>query len=241
MKNRLTIRIEKPCTEDWDKMTPTDTGKFCAACEKNVTDFTGMTDNEVLEFLENHTGKMCGQLRGSQLNRMIVQTKLQGKNYRLNAFFATLLFAGGAGSLAAQDTIPPAPHYHPTVIINEKHPTGPVCIKVPAKKEQTVLKATIMDTIMNQHVEYAVVTLRGTNISAETDNKGRFEMVIPDSLAGKEIVLTVHSPGYFREMVTIPAGQIEKTSVIEVAFNEIMMKGDMIIEERPRKCGNDGK
>lgn len=238
MKNtRLTIRIEKPCTEDWDKMTPTDHGKFCAACEKNVTDFTGMTDNEVLEFIEHHTGpkdssrsKMCGQLRGSQLNRMIVQTKLQGKNYRLNAFFATLLFAGGAGSLAAQDTIPPAPHYHPTVIINEKHPTGPVCIKVPAKKEQSVLKATIMDTVMNQHVEYAVVTLRGTNISAETDNKGRFEMIIPDSLAGDSIVLMVHSPGYFREWVTIPAGQIAKTSVIEVAFNEIMMKGDMLID-----------
>lgn len=240
MKNhRLSIRIEKPCTEDWDKMTPTETGKFCAACEKNVTDFTGMTDNEVLEFLANHTGKMCGQLRGSQLNRMIVQTKLQGRNYRLNAFFATLLFTGGAGSLAAQDTIPPAPHYHPTVVINEKHPTGPVCIKVPGKKEQTILKASVYNTVMEEKVAYATVTIQGTNISAETDDKGNFELIIPDSLAGDSITLIIHTPGYFREFATIAGSDIKKTSVLYVAFNEIIMKGDMIIEERPRKCGND--
>jgi hypothetical protein len=206
-----------------------------------VTDFTGMTDNEVLEFLEQHTGKMCGQLRGSQLNRMIVQTKLQGKNYRLNAFFATLLFAGGAGSLAAQDTIPPAPKYFPNVIINERHPTGPVCIKVPEKKDQLVLKAYVFNTVMEEKLAYATVTLRGTNISAETDNKGNFELTIPDSLAGDSITLMIHTPGYFREWVTIAASDVKKTRVLNVAFNEIIMKGDMIIEERPRKCENDGK
>jgi hypothetical protein len=227
----ISIRIEKPCHEDWDKMSPTDTGRFCAACEKNVTDFTSMTDNEVLSFLENHTGKMCGQLRGTQLNRMIVHTKLQGKNYRLNAFFAALVFAGGAGSLSAQDTIPPAPRYTPTVIINEKHPTGPVCLNVPPKKEQLVLKASVYNTVSEEKVPYANVTLRGTNIIAEADDKGNFTMEIPDSLASDSITLMIYTPGYFREWVTIAPEDVKTTTVLNVAFNEIIMKGEMIMEE----------
>jgi hypothetical protein len=235
-KNSISIRIEQPCREDWDQMTPTATGKFCAACEKNVTDFTSMTDNEILSFLENHTGKLCGQLRGSQLNRVIVQTKLQGRNYRLNAFFAALLFAGGAGSLMAQ--APAQPPYIPNVVI-EKHPTGPVCIKVPETKEKLVLKAALVDTLLNQNVASAVIQIAGTNSGAETDEHGNFVLEIPDSLAGDSVTLWCYNPGYFRQTVTIAVKDISSTSAVRVAFNEIMMKGEMIVEPKPRKCGND--
>lgn len=232
-RNPVSIRIANPCTEDWEKMTPTGSGKFCGSCQKNVTDFSAMTDNEILAFLENHTGSMCGQLRGSQLNRAIVQTRLSGNNYRLNTLLAALMVAGGAGSAMAQDTIPSPPEYHPTVVIDGKHPTGPVCIKVPGKKEKLVLKATLRDTLSDANVEGAIITIRGTNIGTETDEKGNFVLNIPDSLTGDSITLMCYNPGYFPEWTTIAVADIEKTSVIEVAFNEIMMKGDMIIEEEP--------
>lgn len=241
MKSKsISIRIQNPCHEDWDQMTLTDTGKFCAACSKNVTDFTSMTDNEILTFLENQNGKLCGQLRGSQLNRMIVHTNLQGRNHRLNAFFAALMLAGGAGSAMAQDTIPPyRVKYTPTVIIDEKHPTGPVCIKGPGKTEALVLKAVLIDTMSDSRVYGATVTIKGTDIVAETDEKGNFVMQIPENLQGDSITLMIKNPGYFVEWKTIAVADVEKTSKVEVAFNEIMMKGEMIIEERPRKCGND--
>ena len=230
--NSISIRIEKPCHEDWDKMTPTETGKFCAACKKNVTDLSSMTDNEVLAFLENHTGKMCGQLRGSQLNRMIVHTKLQGKNYRLNTFFAALVLAGGAGSAAAQTTTDQTPVYHPTVVIDEKHPTGPVCIRTtPEKKEKLTLHALVMDSVLHERVVNATVSVKGTNISTETDEHGRFTLDIPDSLAGDSITLMIYNPGYYWEWVTIAKADINSTTKLEVAFEERMMKGEMIIEE----------
>src|SRR5688572_20427072 len=97
-KTPVSINIAKPCHEDWDRMTPTDRGKFCGSCQKNVTDFSTMTDNEILQFLNEHTGSLCGQLRGSQLNRAIVNTRLSGKSYHLNTIFAALMVAGGAGA-----------------------------------------------------------------------------------------------------------------------------------------------
>jgi len=37
---RFTISIPEPCTENWNEMTPTERGKFCAHCQKDVIDFS---------------------------------------------------------------------------------------------------------------------------------------------------------------------------------------------------------
>ena len=39
-KKQLTLSIPTPCTEDWNNMTPDKNGKFCAACQKTVVDFS---------------------------------------------------------------------------------------------------------------------------------------------------------------------------------------------------------
>ena len=43
------LNIAEPCAENWDTMTPTDCGKFCAACQKSVVDFSSMTDREIYD------------------------------------------------------------------------------------------------------------------------------------------------------------------------------------------------
>lgn len=230
-KTPLSIRIEKPCHEDWDQMTPTDRGKFCGSCQKNVTDFSTMTDNEILQFLNEHTGSLCGQLRGSQLNRAIVNTRLSAQSYHLNTIFAALMVAGGAGAMSAQTAPPP---YNPTVIIDEKHPAGPVCIKTTPEAKKHILSAVVVDTISGDRLAFATVTMAGTTCSAQTDEHGKFVMEIPDSLFTETITFQVHASGYFRETVTIASKDIAATKKLEVALNEIMMKGEMIIEE-PRK------
>lgn len=64
----LNISIPKPCHEDWSAMTPTDKGAFCAACAKEVTDFSNMNDDEVKHyFLLNAGKKTCGRFRKEQL------------------------------------------------------------------------------------------------------------------------------------------------------------------------------
>jgi hypothetical protein len=63
--------IPQPCQEDWNKMTPTLQGAFCSSCQKTVIDFTKLSDDEVLNYLnENIHNKICGRIEVKQLERI---------------------------------------------------------------------------------------------------------------------------------------------------------------------------
>ncbi len=71
MKKIITISIPKPCHEDWKKMTPTEKGKFCKVCTKEVFDFTNVSDEELVKKVYNKE-KLCGRFKSSQLNRELI-------------------------------------------------------------------------------------------------------------------------------------------------------------------------
>ncbi|MFW2135941.1 hypothetical protein ACK2M7_06625 [Chryseobacterium sp. TY4] len=64
----MKIYIPKPCHENWDNMTPAEKGKFCSICNKNVTDLTTMTDDQILNELQFNTD-ICVIANNSQMNR----------------------------------------------------------------------------------------------------------------------------------------------------------------------------
>ncbi|TNE79464.1 MAG: energy transducer TonB [Bacteroidetes bacterium] len=58
------FHIQKPCSENWEKMSPAEQGRHCAKCSLTVLDFTSMSDNEVLNVLHNRQGqRTCGRIR----------------------------------------------------------------------------------------------------------------------------------------------------------------------------------
>ncbi|WP_264552416.1 hypothetical protein [Flavobacterium sp. N2038] len=72
MKTKITI--PEPCHENWDKMTPTENGRFCLSCSKTVVDFTPMLQEEIQHFfIQNKSNKICGRFRKSQLDSIIIQ------------------------------------------------------------------------------------------------------------------------------------------------------------------------
>lgn len=74
METQHKITIPKPCHEDWDKMTPDETGRFCNSCSKSVVDFTQMLPNEIQDFFVKNQGqKVCGRFKNSQLNSLTIQ------------------------------------------------------------------------------------------------------------------------------------------------------------------------
>ena len=76
MKKSITISVPNQCHEDWNKMTPTEKGKFCAVCTKEVFDFTNTNDEELVKRVYKGEN-LCGRFRASQLNREI---KLERKS-----------------------------------------------------------------------------------------------------------------------------------------------------------------
>jgi hypothetical protein len=74
METKHKITIPKPCHEDWNKMTPDKTGRFCNSCSKSVVDFTQMQANEIQDFfILNQNKSICGRFKNSQLDEIIIQ------------------------------------------------------------------------------------------------------------------------------------------------------------------------
>jgi hypothetical protein len=76
MSKKLQLHVAEPCHENWDNMSPSEKGRFCDACQKQVVDFSGMSDREIAQFFKKpSTGSVCGRFMNDQLDRNIVPEK----------------------------------------------------------------------------------------------------------------------------------------------------------------------
>ncbi|MEZ4779297.1 MAG: carboxypeptidase-like regulatory domain-containing protein [Flavobacteriaceae bacterium] len=88
MKKAIRISIPEPCHEDWAKMTPTEKGKFCSVCTKEVFDFTQTADEDLVKRVTQ--GKnLCGRFKKSQLDRELTLERKSGNS--LLPYAASLL------------------------------------------------------------------------------------------------------------------------------------------------------
>ncbi|WP_375436890.1 energy transducer TonB [uncultured Hymenobacter sp.] len=55
------------CAEDWQQMTPTAQGRYCAHCNRVVIDFTKSTQAELDAAYQAAGGRVCGRFRQNQL------------------------------------------------------------------------------------------------------------------------------------------------------------------------------
>lgn len=97
MAKNIQLHIPEPCHENWDQMSPVDKGRFCSSCQKQVVDFSLMSDRQIAEFFKRpSTGSVCGRFMTDQLDREIPIPKKRIPWFRyfftiaLPAFFLTL-------------------------------------------------------------------------------------------------------------------------------------------------------
>ncbi|MEO1053158.1 MAG: carboxypeptidase-like regulatory domain-containing protein [Bacteroidota bacterium] len=74
MKKQYSLTISVPCEQNWSDFTPTADGGFCGSCQKNVIDFTQMSDEEVLNFFKNKPKNVCGRLSQYQMTNLSQRT-----------------------------------------------------------------------------------------------------------------------------------------------------------------------
>jgi hypothetical protein len=93
-----TYSIQKPCTEDWGKMSPEsaeEANRHCQVCCKTVVDFSQKSNTEIVDFLKaNSDKKVCGRFRSEQLVPP-AGSRAPKKNSRYRIFFAALVFVFG--------------------------------------------------------------------------------------------------------------------------------------------------
>jgi hypothetical protein len=72
-------------------MTSAEQGRFCQSCQKTVTDFSMMSDKEILNHLSKRDMDICGRFSNDQLNRSLIEGR---KNMFSLAYVWNLVIAG---------------------------------------------------------------------------------------------------------------------------------------------------
>ncbi|MDQ2772729.1 MAG: carboxypeptidase-like regulatory domain-containing protein [Bacteroidota bacterium] len=96
MRPSTTLHIPQPCYESWAGMSPTVTGRHCAACAQTVVDFTLKTDAEILAYLASAgSSRTCGRFAAGQLERPLQRAASTASGGRWRAWLAAAVAVWG--------------------------------------------------------------------------------------------------------------------------------------------------
>jgi hypothetical protein len=238
MSKNIQLTIPKPCHENWDAMSAVEKGKFCGSCQKQVIDFTNMSDRQLAEFFKKpSTGSVCGRFMTDQLERDLTVPKKRLP--WLQYFFTVAIPAFFASKVAAQQVpkIVGKIAYRPvkdTVKLTTVEP-----IRMLGEVSSTIRPFTAKDTTKNNHplicsdivnatVSGKIVndkgepipnaslhfTTRGNTITA--DNKGEF--VFPDRWLKEGEMIIFSSIGFTNK--TIPSSLFKKERMLVKLMSE---------------------
>ena len=166
---KLQLSIPQPCHENWQQMTPTEQGRFCNACAKEVVDFSMMTDREVLNyFTKVSTEKVCGRALPGQLDRIINYPKEPKKRlfWYWNYIAMFFMFFTKTNTSKAQQ-VKQGTEQNPVI------PRDQLMVGEVAVNDVKVIKGGVFD-IDGNPVPYATIMIKGANMGVSADAYGHY-------------------------------------------------------------------
>jgi len=224
---QIQLSIPEPCHENWQNMTPTQQGRFCNACAKQVIDFSNMSDTAVLNYfytLKNE--KVCGRVFTDQLERTIAMPKYPAKklfwhwNYitMLFLFFSKTNIAKAQGAIKAVTQLQFSNTDKPAVINNVlAGRTGKIAVS-----RGHIFTGEITDK-SGRPVSFASVQVIDTKYGVSADAFGKFSVKVngPDSMIeisalGYEVKrLAIHD--FTIQNIVLKKNEVTLDSVVVVA------------------------
>ncbi|MBL7732481.1 MAG: carboxypeptidase-like regulatory domain-containing protein [Chitinophagaceae bacterium] len=174
MAKRLQLTIPEPCHENWDAMTPVEKGRFCNACQKQVTDFTHMSDRQLGEFFKKpSTGSGCGRFLNSQLERdiEIPRKRIPWLKYFFTVALPAFLLSLKPGSVKAQGQV--------WVKTNETTEKPLNVSKVKEQQDTTrIMLSGVVKNDLGDPCPGTAVRIKGTRVGVAADENGRFKISV---------------------------------------------------------------
>ncbi len=229
MKPLLQLHIPKPCHEDWNKMTPVDKGKFCRSCNKQVVDFSLMSDQQVLNYFSTATAKTCGRFAEDQLRRELIPTKIERKKTwwfaaimpllllfeKTNAQKKSVTTNKVTTAIITQESREQimgkvaAPVLKDTSILMGEPAVkerctqlmGDTVFQMPKQEREIMLKGRITDATNGGVIPFATVAIKGEKTAVASDEEGNF--ILPFRAKETNVVLSISSVGFVNKEIEI--------------------------------------
>jgi hypothetical protein len=211
MAKKFQLQVAEPCHENWDNMTPSEKGRFCDACQKQVVDFSEMSDREIAQFFKKpSTGSVCGRFMTDQLERPIIPEKKRIPWVKY--FFQVAL---PAMLISKQGHTQGLLRYTP-VKTTETEPPKRKLMGVLKRPVTNELKITVTDSATGLPIPYASVEVVDLGMNEATEING--DASLKFAAAFKNIEVVVSSVGYKEKTISIPvtAGIFDKAFVIRM-------------------------
>lgn len=218
----IQISVPQPCTEDWNKMTPLEQGRFCDSCQKCVVDFTAFTDEQLYKYFAEHKGKkVCGRIKKTQLNRQI------NIPYQPHStLYKWMMVAGLALVFVA---LPERNNFAQTPMIQQSiHDTSP---NQPDKDADSIKISGIVVDNNNDPVVAAIVIVRSADIEEQvvTDFDGNYSVTMPPGT----YELAVRYIGFKESVTKNIKGDFNVRVDVKIQPSDQILSGEIIIIHSP--------
>ena len=237
MKQKIQLQIPEPCHENWNSMTPTQQGRFCLSCQKEVIDFSVMTDKEILQYISTASEKTCGRIGSQQLNRDLIAPpeprKIWWKYWMSVAASLVILSAkSNAQVKAPKAAIVAMPLVGDTNYI-EIVAGGISAIRNEYQKKEYLVTGVVKDD-KDSPIPGATIMIKGTKKGTASDRDGKFSIIV----TGRENTSLLVSCIGFETQNARVENHSNQISVIEnIKLNPLVMgfMGDIVITKRKKK------
>ncbi|AHM60434.1 hypothetical protein D770_10885 [Flammeovirgaceae bacterium 311] len=213
------LSIPRPCSEEWNNMTPTGKGAYCSSCRKEVVDFTAMSDREIREFFNRPKEPVCGRFREVQLEQPYgyVAAVPVWKKWLIAAMVGI-----GVPGLAFSQQTKPLTQQHP----HKTTDSGQQLLRLerikPGESLISKLKGSVLDAETGIPMAGVVVS-DGANTLAVTDQQGDFELLYQDLISVN--ALKFESLGY--DSLTLVKSSWKEVLIVEMAPSVCAMAQDI--------------
>ncbi|MCL9804328.1 carboxypeptidase-like regulatory domain-containing protein [Flavobacterium amniphilum] len=166
---RLHLSIPEPCHENWQQMTPAEKGRFCAACQKNVHDFTKSTDREIIKAYEKDQ-KLCGRFLNTQLDRELMIPRKR-KSLWLASVFLGMISMWNTKANAQEK---PKTEQNDTKNLD----SGKSDTNIKSQGAEKTITGTVSDA--TGPIPLANIVVQGTTRGVEADFEGKYSIVVKE-------------------------------------------------------------
>jgi hypothetical protein len=217
MSQKISISISKPCAEKFDSFSQTTTGGYCKTCQKNVIDFTKMSQKEIFIHFENSNNKTCGYFDPSQLKTYtdaILPNANQNKNWidylRISTFLMFITTTSWGQNIIAVPTI-------------EQHQTDSKPETSNTEKSIDKTPFTVKGKIVDERglpIAGASIMLYNSTINTSSDFEGNF--VFPIELSESDRLLICYI-GFANQIVPVSKTEIK----VRMEERHLMLMGEV--------------